>query len=71
MASKNERTRMASQLRKGMEVQYRDGDWTAITEHWHFTRPIRAVSITTSDGRRHSFAPRDRVMSREATDADR
>lgn len=74
MAAKNEHMRMASQLRKGMEVQYRGGEWAAITEHWYFKSPLRVVSITTADGKRHSFAPRDRVMSRvprEDGDADR
>ena len=62
--AKNERYRMASTLREGMEVQRADDSWTAVTQHWYITGPLRVVSVTLADGSRHSFAPRDQVFSR-------
>ena len=67
---KNERYRMATQLREGMEVREADGaTWTAITHHLYITAPVRVVSLTLADGAKFGLSPRDQVMSRvpEAT----
>ncbi len=63
-ATRNERYRLGTQIRKGMEIQRTDGSWVAVAFQMYITAPLRIVSIELVGGERIAVQPRAQVMSR-------
>jgi len=59
-----EKYRLASNLKKGMEVQTKDGDWVRISMLLRIYSPMNFVTVDFESGGEANFAPKDRVMSR-------
>ena len=59
-----EKYRLAQNLKEGMEVRDRDGEWAAITSILRIYKPLNIVRVSYDDGLMNAFAPKDQVMSR-------
>jgi len=59
-----EKYRLAQNLKEGMEVRDRYGEWAAITSILRIYKPLNIVRVSYDDGLMNVFQPKDEVMSR-------
>jgi hypothetical protein len=59
-----EKYRMAFNLKEGMEVRDKEGNWLTLTSVLNVTSPAKFVHVTFAGGGSDAFRTQDQVMSR-------